>query len=107
MNAFLTITSLDEAILLRMQAYIYRSRKKEDTYVFLAKEDGFDVLPAGLDAQLAPWDSVMTLELHPERKLARGNAAAVMENLSQRGFHLQFPPASTFDPMSSDWGTDA
>lgn len=107
MNAFLTIAGLVNVILLRMQAYIYRSRKKEDTYVFLAKENGFDVLPAGLEKQLAPWETVMTLALNPERKLARGNAVEVMENLASRGFHLQFPPASTIDPMTSDWGTDA
>ena len=107
MNAFLTITRLEKAILLRMQAYIYRSQKKADTYVFLAKEDGFEVLPAALDAQLSPWTSVMSLALDASRKLARGNVERVMEDLATRGFHLQFPPASTIDPMTSDWGTDA
>ena len=107
MNAFLTITGLDKAILLRMQAYIYRSRKKADTYVFLAREGGFDSLPVALEAQLSPWDRVMTIDLHPSRKLARGNTAEVLANLEARGFHLQLPPASTVDPMTSDWGTDA
>ena len=107
MNAFLTITGLVKAILLRMQAFIYRSRKKADTYVFLAREGGFDILPVALEAQLAPWDAVMTIDLHASRKLARGNAAEVLANLESRGFHLQLPPASTIDPMTSDWGTDA
>ena len=47
------------------------------------------------------------LELTPDRKLARENAAEVMQNLGARGFHLQFPPSTAVDPLSEDWGTDA
>lgn len=90
-----------------MQAHIYRSKKKEETYVFLARENGFEVLPPAIDAQLGPWVHVMALDITPARKLARGNAAQVHAHLVERGFHLQFPPASTLDPMTSDWGTDA
>jgi uncharacterized protein YcgL (UPF0745 family) len=50
---------------------------------------------------------VLEVALAPGRKLAREDAAAVRENLASRGFHLQFPAASTIDPMSEDWGTDA
>ena len=90
-----------------MQTHIYRSKKKEETYVFLARENGFDVLPPAIEARLGPWVHVMTIDITPGRKLARGNADEVRAHLTERGFYLQFPPASTIDPMTSDWGTDA
>ena len=36
----------------------------------------------------------------------RTDPAVVRENLTARGFHVQFPP-TVEDPMQSDWGTDA
>jgi hypothetical protein len=35
---------------------------------------------------------VLEVALTPERRLARGDAAVVRENLAARGFHIQFPP---------------
>ncbi|MDE2087606.1 MAG: YcgL domain-containing protein, partial [Xanthomonadaceae bacterium] len=31
-----------------MQCYVYASRRKPDTYLWLAEHDGFDVLPESL-----------------------------------------------------------
>ena len=90
-----------------MHAYVYKSLKKADTYVYLAARDDFTRLPEPLRTQLGPLQFVLEVALMPERKLAREDAAVVMENLAMRGFHLQFPPASDLDPMSDDWGTDA
>lgn len=89
-----------------MQAYVYKSLRKDDTYVFLAARDDFERLPEPARAPLGRLQFVMELALTPERKLARGDAAVVRENLTSRGFHLQMPPASTVDPMTEDWGTD-
>jgi uncharacterized protein YcgL (UPF0745 family) len=90
-----------------MQAYVYKSLRKDDTYVYLAARDDFARLPEPLRTQLGGLRFVLELALTPERKLARDDAAVVRENLALRGFHLQFPPAGTLDPMSADWGTDA
>jgi uncharacterized protein len=90
-----------------MQAYVYKSQRKADTYVYLAARDDFDRLPESLRLQLGPLQFVLDVALTVDRKLAREDAAAVRENLATRGFHLQFPPASDIDPMSEDWGTDA
>ena len=90
-----------------MQAYVYKSQRKDDTYVYLAARGDFTRLPEPLRTQLGGLQFVLEVALTPERKLAREDAAAVRENLALRGFHLQFPPASTLDPMSEDWGTDA
>lgn len=90
-----------------MHAYVYKSRHKADTYVYLAAHDDFTRLPESLRTQLGPLQFVLDVALTPERKLAREDAAVVRENLALRGFHLQFPPACDDDPMSQDWGTDA
>ncbi|MBE2210460.1 MAG: YcgL domain-containing protein [Xanthomonadaceae bacterium] len=90
-----------------MLAYVYKSRKRADTYVFLTGRDDFTRLPEPLRTQLGPLTFVLEVELTPERKLARESAAEVMANLTARGFHLQFPPSLAGDPMTEDWGTDA
>ena len=89
-----------------MQAFVYKSLKKADTYVYLAARDDFMRLPEPLRTQLGGLQFVLDVELTPERKLAREDVAVVRENLAVRGFHLQFPPATDVDPMTEDWGTD-
>ena len=90
-----------------MQAHVYKSLKKADTYVYLAARDDFTRLPEPLRTQLGPLQFVLEVALEPDRKLACEDAAMVRGNLVSRGFHLQFPPASDLDPMSEDWGTAA
>lgn len=75
-----------------MQAYVYKSQRKPDTYVYLARRDDFDALPAELGATLAPYAFVLEVALTPERRLAQADAALVRANLAERGFHLQLPP---------------
>jgi uncharacterized protein YcgL (UPF0745 family) len=89
-----------------MIAYVYKSLKKADTYLYLAKRDDFGGLPEPLRTQLGALQFVLEVNLVPERKLARENPEVVRANLAARGFHLQFPP-TVEDPMTSDWGTDA
>ncbi len=89
-----------------MLAHVYKSLKKADTYVYLAKRDDFAGLPEPLRTQLGTLQFVLEVDLAPGRKLARENPDVVRENLAARGFHLQFPP-TVEDPMTSAWGTDA
>lgn len=89
-----------------MQAYVYMSRKKADTYVYLAGREDFGCLPEPLRTQLGPLAFVLALDLTPQRTLAQEDPAVVRENLATRGFHVQFPP-TVADPMSDDWGSDA
>lgn len=95
-----------------MHAYVYKSQRRADTYVYLAARDDFVRLPEPLRTQLGPLAFVLDVELTPERGLARENPAVVRENLTLRGFHLQFPPSLAGDPLQEDvfgkgWGTDA
>ena len=88
-----------------MLAYVYKSLKKADTYLYLAKRDDFAGLPEPLRTQLGALQFVLEVQLTAERKLARENPEVVRANLASRGFHLQFPP-TVEDPMTEDWGTD-
>ena len=90
-----------------MHAYVYKSLRKDDTYVFLAARDAFDRIPAAVRESLGRLVPVLEVDLHPGRRLARADAATVMDALSLRGFHLQLPPRPDIDPMTEDWGTDA
>jgi uncharacterized protein YcgL (UPF0745 family) len=90
-----------------VQAYVYKSLKKADTYVYLAARDDFARLPEPLAAQLGALQFVLDVALVPGRRLARGDADVVRANLATRGFHVQFPPTTALDPMTDDWGTDA
>ncbi len=91
----------------RMLAYVYKSTRRPDTYVYLAARDDFARLPEALRVQLGTLGFVLELALSPTRALARENPVQVMENLATRGYHLQLPPAHAIDPLQADWGTDA
>ena len=74
-----------------MQCTIYKSRRKQDTYLYLAARDDFSCLPEDLLKLLGEPVPVMDLDLHPERRLAQENAVEVLRNLQERGWHLQMP----------------
>lgn len=89
-----------------MQAFVYKSLRKDDSYVFLASRDDFTRLPEPIRAQLGTLQFVLEVALTPGRKLARDNAEVVRENLTILGFHVQLP-TTALDPMTEDHGTDA
>ena len=71
----------------QMQAYVYKSLRKADTYVYLAARDDFEIIPGSLRPSLGELAFVLEVALTAERKLARGDAAQVRENLQVHGFH--------------------
>ncbi len=73
-------------------AYIYRSSKKEELYLFLAEEDNFDVIPPEVMKAFGAPKKAMELEVKPGMKMARSKPEEVIANLRERGFHLQMPP---------------
>ena len=76
-----------------MQCFIYKSLKKQDVYLFLREQDGFDCLPRALQDSLGGMEFVFSLEITPERKLANADPVSVLNNLSKQGYFLQLPPA--------------
>ena len=77
---------------MKLPCWIYRSAKKEEMYLYLAQEDDFDAVPELLMRRFGRPTLVMTLELHPERTLARADVRKVMAQLQEEGYYLQMPP---------------
>ena len=74
-----------------MQAYVYKSRRKADTYVFLAARDDFARVPEAMRAQLGELAFVLEVALTADRRLAQSDPDVVRANLAMHGFHVQFP----------------
>ena len=74
-----------------MQCAIYKSLRKQETYLYMAEKDQFSRLPEALRTLLGELQHVMDLELEPARQLAQEDTAAVLSNLQTRGWHLQMP----------------
>ncbi len=80
-----------------MHCYIYRSTTRQDTYLFLARADDFDAVPAALLERLGALELALELELTPERRLARTTGAEVIRHIETDGYYLQLPP----EPLAS------
>lgn len=83
-----------------MLAYVYSSRRKPGTYVYLRQADAFELLPEPLRTQMGPLRHVLDVALTPERTLAQVDPALVRANLAAQGFHIQFPPNEFADAVT-------
>ena len=59
-----------------MHAYVYKSLRKADTYVYLAARDALDALPEPVRAQLGGLEFVLEIELTPVVSAIAGSRAA-------------------------------
>jgi len=75
-----------------MNCQIFRSQKKDETYLFLAADQQFEELPEDLRTTFGEPVFVMALKLSSKSKLARVETKSVLESLRERGYFLQLPP---------------
>ncbi len=75
-----------------MKCYVYRSRKKDEMYLYLRERDDFSAVPAELMRWFVNPAFVFELELTPQRRLARADVGQVMAALREQGWYLQPPP---------------
>ncbi|MCB1787143.1 MAG: YcgL domain-containing protein [Chromatiaceae bacterium] len=75
-----------------LPCWVYRSPRKQEMYLYLAEENGFDRVPSALLERFGDPILVIELELSAKRRLAREDVDQVMHNLRDQGFHLQMPP---------------
>lgn len=75
------------------RCWIYKSARRGEMYLYLAKKDGFNAAPKALIESMGKLRLVMELELFPGRKLARASVDQVMKSLERKGYYLQLPPA--------------
>ena len=74
-----------------LPCWVYKSPRKAEMYLYLAREADFDSVPPALLERFGQPMLVMQLMLHPARRLAREDPLQVMANLRVQGFHLQLP----------------
>lgn len=80
-------------------AYVYKSRKKLRTYLYIPEKDVFSHIPSGLmDAFGAP-EFVMVFKLHKERKLQKITAEDLIKAFDEKGFMLRIDLESEEDNM--------
>lgn len=72
-----------------MLCHIYRSNLKLDTYLYLLDKDDFSIIPQELLRVFGPPEFSFSFDLTEDRKLAKEDAAEVLGNLTQQGYHLQ------------------
>ncbi len=77
---------------MKQNCWIYKSSKKDEMYLYLARKDDFDAVPELLMARFGNPSLVMELELDEQRRLARADVTTVMRRLTEEGYYLQMPP---------------
>lgn len=84
-----------------IECAVYKSQKKDETYVFIPTTTPLSDLPEDLLKILGQAELIMTLTLTPEKKMARGSADVIMKNIQDKGFHLQMPenPQLNVNPL--------
>lgn len=75
-----------------MQCYVYRSRRKQQTYLFLPQRDDFSQIPVSLLKLFGEAEFSFEFELSSERKMVLAKASEVKRNIQENGFYLQLPP---------------
>lgn len=75
-----------------MNCSVYRSTRKDYTYLYVAEGLTLEQLPEHLLAAFGTPAFVIDLQLSSKRKLASEDVEQVMANLRHQGYHLQLPP---------------
>ena len=75
-----------------MLCAIYKSVKKEQTYLFVKTRDDFSTVPAPLMLTFGTPTLVTLINLATKDKLAFADLAKVKTNLIEQGYYLQLPP---------------
>ena len=71
---------------------VLAGKRKPDTYLYIPEDAETEELPADLLSLLGGLREVITLDITPERQLARCTGAEVLEGLANEGYYLQLPP---------------
>ncbi len=78
---------------------VYRSSKKQETYLFMPIGAVYDDLPGELRAMFGEPLPVMKLDLEPDTRLAQAEAPRVIEALESDGYFLQLPPDTSVEEL--------
>jgi len=71
---------------------VYRSSRRTDMYLYVDAKDDLAPVPDELLSQFGKPVEALSLMLTATRKLARADAARVLDSIEEQGFYLQLPP---------------
>lgn len=75
-----------------MLSVVYKSAKKQLTYLFVKQRDDFSGVPEGLMETFGTPKLVTIINLATKDELAFADIDKVKDNLTTKGFYLQLPP---------------
>jgi uncharacterized protein YcgL (UPF0745 family) len=75
-----------------MLCAVYKSIRKSQTYLFIAKRDDFAPVPDPLLTKFGPPQLVSLLNIKADTKLAMTDANSVISAIQKDGYFLQLPP---------------
>lgn len=75
-----------------MLCVIYRSTKRDQTYLYVEKKDDFSRVPEELLKGFGVPQFSMMLNLANREKLATADIVKVRQSLEEQGYYLQVPP---------------
>ncbi|EBD2216143.1 hypothetical protein CKT23_10580 [Salmonella enterica subsp. enterica] len=75
-----------------MFCVIYRSSKRDQTYLYVEKKDDFSRVPEALMKGFGQPQLAMMLPLDERKKLVNAELEKVKQALSEQGYYLQLPP---------------
>ncbi|MGV3344388.1 YcgL domain-containing protein [Enterobacteriaceae bacterium LUAb1] len=77
---------------------IYRSSKRDQTYLYVEKRDDFSRLPQALLQAFGKPQYVMMIPLDGSKRLVNAELESVKQALMEQGYYLQLPPPPEFLP---------
>ena len=75
-----------------MLCAVYKSRKKDSTYLYVKQRDDFSAVPQALLDTFGKPELVTVINLDKLEHLALADIDRVKLQLQQQGFYLQLPP---------------
>ena len=82
-----------------MKCVVYKGARKSDAYLFVKRDFDISQVPSDLLKAFGTLEKVMNLELSPGQTLARADPDTVRQQLHDKGFYLQLPPAESESPL--------
>jgi uncharacterized protein YcgL (UPF0745 family) len=75
-----------------MLCAVYKSVKKQETYLYVPGRDDFSRVPKALMATFGAPSFLMIMPLKKDRKLPRVDIDKLRTELNTNGYYLQLPP---------------
>jgi uncharacterized protein YcgL (UPF0745 family) len=72
---------------------VFKSSKKDEMYLYVDKMEAMKRVPEALLKMFGAPIHVFDMLLTPEKELARIDAVQVLDDIRNKGFFLQMPPA--------------